>query len=201
MKRAKLRIKSSAGFIETLVNDPEGERSGLAFIAHPHPLYGGSMDNKVVQSLAQLCHDQGLVAVRPNFRGVGQSDGEYTGGEGECDDMLAVIQFVRAHYDPTLPIYLCGFSFGGFVQHLVAQQITAHCLLLISPAVNLYAFGNVPVNTFIIHGELDEVVPFDAAWKFALTNQIQFRSIAGAGHYYHGKLAELKSEALQACLD
>jgi Predicted hydrolase of the alpha/beta superfamily len=160
MKRSKLRIKSAIGHIETLVNDPGDKRRGLAFIAHPHPLHGGSMDNKVVQSIAQICHDQGYVAVRPNFRGVGSSDGEYTGGSGETEDMLAVIAFVRSHYDATLPIVLAGFSFGGYVQHRVAQQIAVDKLLLIGPAVNLYEFGSVPANTTIIHGVEDEVVPF-----------------------------------------
>ncbi len=201
MKRAKLRIKSSAGHVETLVNDPEGSRSGIAFIAHPHPLHGGTMDNKVVQMLARMCHDRGLVTVRPNFRGVGQSDGAYTGGEGESEDMLAVIRFVCGHFGNSLPVYLGGFSFGGYVQHLVAREITPAHLLLVSPAVNLYEFGGVPPQTTIIHGERDEVVPFDAAWKFALSHQIGFRPVAGAGHYYHGKLAELKSEALLACQD
>lgn len=199
MKRARLRIPSSAGFIETLVNDPGSERRGLVFIAHPHPLHGGTLDNKVVQSIAQLCHEQGMVAVRPNFRGVGQSDGAYTGGDGETDDMLRVIEFVRAHYDTALPILLAGFSFGGYVQHRVAQQLAPQRLLLISPAVNLYDFGELPAQTTIIHGEQDEIVPFDAAWKFALAQRTEFRPIAGAGHFYHGKLGELKLEALAAC--
>lgn len=199
MKRAKLRIKSDTGFIETLVNDPGDSRRGLAFIAHPHPLHGGTMDNKVVQSIAQICHDQGYVAVRPNFRGVGSSDGEYTGGIGETEDMLAVIAFVRGHYDAALPIVLAGFSFGGYVQHRVAQQMTVSKLLLIGPAVNLYEFGAVPTDTTIIHGVEDEIVPFADAQNWAQNHNIAFQSIADTGHFFHGKLAELKTAVLSAC--
>lgn len=200
MKRSKLRIKSAIGHIETLVNDPGDNRRGLAFIAHPHPLHGGTMDNKVVQSIAQLCHDQGYVAVRPNFRGVGSSDGEYTGGNGETEDMLAVIAFVRSHYDTALPIILAGFSFGGYVQHRVAQQMPVSKLILIGPAVNLYDFGAVPANTTIIHGVDDEVVPFADAQDWAQLHDIAFKPIGDAGHFFHGKLAELKAAALTACL-
>ena len=200
MKRSKLRIKSAIGHIETLVNDPGDMRRGLAFIAHPHPLHGGTMDNKVVQTLAQLCHDQGYVAVRPNFRGVGSSDGEYTGGSGETEDMLTVIEFIRSHYDATLPIILAGFSFGGYVQHRVAQQLDVSKLILIGPAVNLYEFGVVAANTTIIHGKEDEVVPFADAQNWAQAHAIAFKPIADAGHFFHGKLAELKAATLTACL-
>ncbi|MDR3391507.1 MAG: alpha/beta hydrolase [Sulfuriferula sp.] len=200
MKRSKLRIKSAIGHIETLVNDPGDTRRGLAFIAHPHPLHGGTMDNKVVQSIAQTCHDQGYVAIRPNFRGVGSSDGEYTGGIGETEDMLAVIAFVRSHYDATLPIVLAGFSFGGYVQHRVAQQMEVSKLILIGPAVNLYEFGAVPAATTIIHGVDDEVVPFADAENWAQAHNIEFRPINDAGHFFHGKLAELKAATLTACL-
>ena len=199
MKRAKLRIKSAIGYIETLVNDPGDMRRGLAFIAHPHPLHGGTMDNKVVQSIAQICHDEGYVAVRPNFRGVGSSDGEYTGGIGETEDMLAVIDFVRSHYDASLPVVLAGFSFGGYVQHRVAQQIPVSKLILIGPAVNLYEFGAVPTNTTVIHGIDDEVVPFADAQHWAQAHNISFKEIGDTGHFFHGKLAELKAVVLSAC--
>ena len=200
MKRSRLRIPCAIGHIETVLNDPGDTRRGLAFIAHPHPLHGGTLDNKVVQSIAQVCHDQAFVAVRPNFRGVGSSDGNYTGGSGETEDMLAVIAFVRSHYESTLPVVLVGFSFGSYVQHCVAQQITVSKLLLIAPAVNLYEFGNIPAGTAVIHGQHDEVVPYEAAQAWAQTNDIAFYGIADAGHFFHGKLAELKAAALAICL-
>lgn len=199
MQRSRLRIKTAVGNIETVVNDPGDQRRGLAFIAHPHPLHGGTLDNKVVQTLAQTCHDAGYVAVRPNFRGVGGSDGEYDGGTGETEDMLAVIDFVRGHYDGVLPVILAGFSFGAYVQHRVARQIAARKLILIGPAVNLYKFDCVPPETAIIHGENDEVVPLAAARAWAQTCGMGIEIIRGAGHFFHGRLAELKSAALAAC--
>jgi alpha/beta superfamily hydrolase len=199
VKRSKLRIKTAAGNIETVVNDPGNHRRGLAFIAHPHPLHGGTLDNKVVQTLAQTCHDEGYVAVRPNFRGVGGSDGEYDSGIGETEDMLAVIDFVRGNYDADLPILLAGFSFGAYVQHRVAQHIAVHKLILIGPAVNLYEFDCVPPSTTIIHGESDELVPLAAAQAWAQTCGTPIAIIRGTGHFFHGKLAELKSAALTAC--
>jgi hypothetical protein len=199
MKRSKLRIKSAMGHIETLINDPGESRCGLAFIAHPHPLHGGTMDNKVVLSLAQTCYEQGYVAVRPNFRGVGSSDGNYTGGIGETEDMLALIAFVRGHYATDLPIVLAGFSFGGYVQHRVAQQLSVRKLVLIGPAVNLYEFGNVPASTSVIHGVNDEIVPHAEAQVWAQNQGVHFHTINDTGHFFHGKLAELKSAVLTAC--
>ncbi|MHB0992195.1 MAG: alpha/beta hydrolase [Burkholderiales bacterium] len=200
MKRSKLRIPCAVGHIETVLNDPGDTRRGLAFIAHPHPLHGGTLDNKVVQSIAQICHDQSYVAIRPNFRGVGSSDGSYTGGSGETEDMLTVIAFVRSHYESTLPVVLVGFSFGSYVQHRVAQQMPVKKLLLIAPAVNLYQFGSVPADAAIIHGENDEIVPYNAAQNWAKANNVAFYGIADAGHFFHGKLAELKKAALTICL-
>ena len=199
MKRARLRIKTAIGNIETMVNDPGSTRRGLAFIAHPHPLHGGTFDNKVVQTLAQTCHDEGYVAVRPNFRGVGGSDGEYDAGIGETDDMLAVIVFVRAQYADALPIVLAGFSFGAYVQHRVAQRIAHDKLILIGPAVNMYTFDTVPPGTCIIHGEHDELVPLSAAQDWAQANTARLTVIRDTGHFFHGKLAELKAAALAAC--
>ncbi len=199
MKRARLRIKSAIGNIETVVNDPGAERRGLAFIAHPHPLHGGTLDNKVVQTLAQTCHDAGYVAVRPNFRGVGDSDGSYDNGIGETDDLLTVIAFVRAQYAAGLPIVLAGFSFGAYVQHRVAQRIAHDKLILIGPAVNMYNFGAVPAHTHVIHGETDELVPLAAAQAWAQRSAAPLEVIPGASHFFHGKLAELKAAALAAC--
>ena len=138
--------------METLVNDPVENRRGVAFIAHPHSLHGGSMDNKVVQTLAKAAYGLGMVVVRPNFRGVGQSEGEYDQGAGESGDMLDIIHFVMGHY-AGLPIYLAGFSFGAYVQHQVASQLHHERLLLVAPAVNLYTFQPVPSSTLLIHGE------------------------------------------------
>ena len=167
LKRHKLRIATPGGRMETVIDDPgdalnEAGRKGLMLIAHPHPLQGGSMDNKVVHTLARVATDHGYVAVRPNFRGVGMSEGQYDRGIGETDDLLAIIDFVGKNY-PGLPWRLAGFSFGGFVQHRVAKQINANCVILVAPAVNLYPFDEPVPGTVLIPGHEDEVVPCSAA--------------------------------------
>ena len=109
MKRFKLRIPVPAGKLETVIDDPEADRRGLLLVAHPHPLHGGSLDNKVVTTLARAANEAGWVSVRPNFRGVGMSDGEFDAGVGETDDLLAVARFVEASY-PGLPWALAGVA-------------------------------------------------------------------------------------------
>lgn len=178
--------------METLVNDPVEQRRGVAFIAHPHPLHGGSMDNKVIQTLAQTVYKLGMVAVRPNFRGVGHSEGLYDKGVGETEDMLDVIQFVMGHYEG-LPVYLAGFSFGAYVQHRVARRQPHEKLLLIAPAVNLYEFQPVPASTLLIHGGEDELVPLDEARRFVKASGATLATIPGADHFFHKKLKELAS--------
>ncbi len=176
--------------METLVNDPVDRRRGVAFIAHPHSLHGGSMDNKVVQTLAKAAYGLDMVVVRPNFRGVGQSEGEYDQGAGESGDMLEIIRFVMGHY-ADLPIYLAGFSFGSYVQHQVAMRLRYERLLLVAPAVNLYAVQPVPASTLLIHGERDELVPVDAVSRCANACGATLPVIPGADHYFHKKLKEL----------
>jgi uncharacterized protein len=176
--------------METLINDPLDERRGVAFIAHPHPLHGGTMNNKVVQTVAQVAYRLGIVAVRPNFRGVGQSDGRFDNGVGETLDMMEIIQVVMGHYD-NLPIFLAGFSFGAYVQHRVARKLAHARLLLIAPAVNLYAFEPVSPNTLLIHGDQDELVPLAETRRYAEASGATLMAIAGADHFFHAKLKEL----------
>ena len=192
MNRFKLRIPTPAGHTETLVNDPQEDRRGLVFIGHPHPLHGGSMDNKVVQTIAQAAYQRGWVAVRPNFRGVGASDGSYDGGVGEAADMLAVVEFVTAHY-PALPIHLAGFSFGAYVQHRVARSLAARSLALIGPAVTLYDFGPVQPATHVIHGERDEIVPLAAVRDWTTIQQVPLTVVPQANHFFDRKLKELRA--------
>jgi uncharacterized protein len=198
LKRHKLRIPAPGGRMEVVIDDPGASRKGLMLIAHPHPLQGGSLDNKVVHTLARAATDEGFVAVRPNFRGVGMSEGEHDRGQGEVEDMLAIIDFVSQNY-PGLGWSLAGFSFGGYVQQQVAQRIDTHCVLLVAPAVNLYAFGAPAPGTRIIHGDEDEVVPFADARAWAEQHQVPLTVIPGAGHFFHGKLAELKAAATALC--
>lgn len=203
LKRHRLRIDTPGGRMETVIDDPGGStddsgRKGLLLIAHPHPLQGGSMDNKVVHTLARVATDHGHVAVRPNFRGVGMSEGEYDKGIGETEDMLAIVEFVSRNY-PDLPWRLAGFSFGAYVQHRVAQRIRTDCVILVAPAVNLYDFDVPAPGATIIHGDLDEVVPYPEALAWASQHDVPLRVIPGSDHFFHGKLAELKQAVSELC--
>jgi hypothetical protein len=197
-KQHKLRIKGPVGPIETVIEEPSGTPLGLALIAHPHPLKGGSLDNKVAWTLARAAFACGLVAVRPNFRGVGESAGEYDHGIGETDDLLALAAAITAHYGK-LPWTLMGFSFGAYVQHRVAQELHAQRLIMVGPAVSMYSFEATHIPTSILHGTEDEVIPFQAAREYAETHAIPLIAIEGAGHFFHGKLRELQSQVEALC--
>jgi hypothetical protein len=198
MKRYKLRIPAAAGKLETVIDDPEGERRGLLLVAHPHPLHGGTLDNKVVTTLAKAANEAGWVSVRPNFRGVGMSDGKYDAGKGETDDLLAVARFVETNY-PNLPWALAGFSFGAFVQHRLRQQLDACRLILVAPAVTLYEFDPVPSDSVVIFGDADELIPSTAMRAWAEQQHLTMKIIPDAGHFFHGKLRELKQAFMEAC--
>lgn len=199
MKRYKLRIKrADGGAVETVVDDPEGNRRGLALIAHPHPLHGGSMDNKVVTTLAKAAVECGYVAVRFNFRGVGNSDGEFDHGEGETEDLLAVAEFVGPKFG-NLPLYLYGFSFGAYVQHRASRYLQAEHLVMVGPAVSMYAFQPPALPTDIIHGEIDELIPLAAAEDYAQQHNIPLHVIEGADHFFHKKLRPLQEQLLDLC--
>ncbi|MDP2833262.1 MAG: alpha/beta hydrolase [Pseudomonadota bacterium] len=191
MKRHKLRIKVPVGYLETVIEEPDGAPKGLALIAHPHSLKGGSLDNKVAWTLARAALACGLIAVRPNFRGVGGSDGSFDHGIGESEDLLALAASVASHYGP-LPWTLLGFSFGAYVQHRVARELHAQRLILVGPAVSMYEFAANNIPTTLIHGNEDEVIPFAAARDYARRHDIPLIEIPGAGHFFHGKLRELQ---------
>lgn len=198
MSRFKLRIDGPGGKIETVINDPGATRRGLALIAHPHPLHGGTLDNKVTQTIADTFFDFGYVAVRPNFRGVGQSEGEYDHGKGEVADMLAVYAFVHERY-PDLPVTLAGFSFGAYVQSVVSESVKPAHLLLVGPAVNMFHMGDAPPHTIVIHGENDQVVPLAEVRDWASKSGFTLGVVRDADHFFHKKLAELKDHILNLC--
>lgn len=198
MSRFKLRIDGPSGRIETVIDDPGPGRKGLALVAHPHPLHGGSLDNKVVTTIANTLFDLGYVAVRPNFRGVGASEGEYDHGLGEVKDMLAVHDFVRPRY-PDLPLILAGFSFGAYVQSAASESLHPEHLLLVAPAVSMFNMGAVPPHTIVIHGELDDVAPMAEAQAWAQRHGCVFACVRGADHFFHKKLSALKEHILQLC--
>lgn len=198
MRNYRLRIPGPSGPIETVINDPAAVRSGIALIAHPHPLHGGSLDNKVTATIAKTLAAKGYVCVRPNFRGVGNSAGEYAYGDGEADDMLAVWQFISAKFS-SAPLLLAGFSFGAYVQAKVAPQLPAQRLILVAPAINLFTFDALAAATFVIHGEYDELVPLAAVKTWTAAHAIPLAVVAGAGHYFHRHLSQLTRTLTQVC--
>lgn len=198
MKRHRLRIKLPVGKIETVIEDPEGERRGLALIAHPHPLHGGSLDNKVAWTLAKAALNRGLVAIRPNFRGVGESEGSFDHGIGETEDLLGIAAAVAPHY-PNLSWTLMGFSFGAYVQHRVAAELHAERLIMVGPAVSMYAFDAPAIPTHIVHGTEDELIPVTAVRAYAQAHGIALHEIAGAGHFFHGQLKPLQTLVESLC--
>lgn len=191
------QIAGPAGAIECAVDKPAQEPRGVAVLCHPHPQFGGTMDNKVVQTLARACVQLGYTSVRFNFRGIGNSGGAWDQGSGEVDDALAVI---AAHRRCGQPLLLGGFSFGGYVAASAAARLPAgqpaQQLLLIAPAVVNFKTPPVPAGTLLVHGELDDVVPLQALLTWAqppaqpLTHAVTL--IPGAGHFFHGQLTLLK---------
>lgn len=198
MSRYKLRIDGPDGKIEVVINDPGSARRGIALVAHPHPLHGGSMDNKVVQTVANTLFELGYVAVRPNFRGVGQSEGSYDHGKGEVEDMLATANFVLPKY-PDLPLILAGFSFGAYIQCQVCQSLSPQRVVLIGPAVNLFEFGAAPAGVVVIHGERDELVPLSAVQAWSAPLGVQVEIVPDADHFFHRKLSALKRTIIERC--
>jgi uncharacterized protein len=191
LTRHRLRIKVPIGHLETVIEEPEGTPRGLALVAHPHPLRGGSLDNKVAWTCARAALACGLVAVRPNFRGVGTSSGSFDHGIGETVDLLALAASLAAHYGP-LPWTLIGFSFGAYVQSRVAHELHAERLIMVAPAVSMYEFEPAHIPTTLIHGDADEVIPYAAAHAYAERHAIPLITLHGAGHFFHGRLRELQ---------
>ena len=185
-------------------------RRGWALVLHPHPLQGGARENKVVTTIARACVQHGLVAVRPNFRGVGLSEGEFDKSVGETRDMLALVAQVREQH-PELaqaPWVLAGFSFGTAVAAQTYAALAEHgdaplpsALMLMGPAVNRFQSHEVqvPGDTLMVHGEQDEVVPLSEAMDWARPRSIPVVVIPGASHFFHGKLLVLR-ELVQARL-
>lgn len=185
-------IDGPAGLLEVVRNVPEVTPAGIALVAHPHPLQGGSLDNKVAQTLARTFFALGYVAVRFNFRGVGASAGAFDEGNGETEDALAVLADARQRWGHDLPIVLAGFSFGTFVQTRVARTIGIERLVLIGPAVGRFALEAVPVNTIVIHGEQDEVVPLADVFAWARPQELPVIVFPGCSHFFHGRLPQLQ---------
>jgi alpha/beta superfamily hydrolase len=194
----RVLIDGAAGAIETDLNDPGGTRRGVAVIAHPNPLQGGTKDNKVVTTLAKTFYNLRYVTARPNFRGVGASAGEHDAGNGETDDLVRVIEYMQRRFEGG-ELVLAGFSFGSFVQTRVAKRVSANRIVLVGPAVNRFPSETVPADTLVIHGEQDEVVPLDAVFDWARPQQLPVVVVPGGEHFFHGRLNLLGQIVMRYC--
>ena len=187
----RLAVHGAAGAIEVVANVPGPALRGIALVCHPHPLQGGTLDNKVVQTLAKAFFALGYAALRFNFRGVGASAGTYDEGRGETDDALVVLADARTRYGDALPIALAGFSFGSYVVTRVASRVDAQGLVLVGAAVNRFDVPEVPQDTIVIHGEEDDVVPLAAVLAWARPQALPVVVFPGSGHFFHGRLPQL----------
>lgn len=200
----QLAVQGPAGSLQTLVDTPTLETGqkpvGVALIAHPHPLFGGTMDNKVVQTMARAFVQSGWMAVRFNFRGVGTSAGSYDEGRGELQDLLAMID----HFSPAATqqgaLALAGFSFGAFVtSHAVQALHTARTIdrvVLVGTAAGRFDVAPLPqdlhAETLVLHGEQDDTVPLAAALDWARPQNLPVVVLPGVGHFFHGQLLLLR---------
>ena len=192
----KRLITGPAGQIECAIDLPaDGTvRRGMALICHPNPSQGGTMDNKVVQTLARAFVQLGYRAVRFNFRGTGQSAGAWDEGRGEIDDALAVLAATR---EPGEVLVLAGFSFGGYIASQAARRLPEdqkpQRMALIGPATSRFDTATVPADTVVIHGEIDDVVPLSAVLDWARPQALPVIVVPGVGHFFHGQLPLLKN--------
>lgn len=193
----KLSVHGHAGRLEAVYAEPAGDPRGIAVVAHPHPLFGGTMDNKVVQTLARTFCELGQVAVRFNFRGVGDSAGAWDEGKGETEDVLSVAHAAREKLGH-LPLTLAGFSFGGFVAARAARRLHPRRLILVAPAVSRFETPEVPAGTLVVHGEMDEVVPLKDVLDWARPQELPVVVVPGVEHFFHGRLHLLKQIVLDA---
>ena len=187
-------VEGAAGKIECAVDKPDGDPRGVALIAHPHPLYGGTLDNKVAQTLARAFVELGYESWRPNFRGVGESAGKYDEGRGEVDDLAAVFHALKSS-----SVVLAGFSFGAAMQARLAEKLKKEDgfeperLVLVGVAVVHFETPPVPADTLLIHGERDETVPLAAVLDWARPQELPIVLVPGADHFFSHKLHSLRS--------
>jgi alpha/beta superfamily hydrolase len=180
-------VRGPAGRIECAVDAPEAASRGTALVAHPHPLYGGSLDNKVVQTLARALVALGYEAWRPNFRGVGATEGAHDEGRGELADLQAIVE----HLQPQ-KLVLAGFSFGAALQAQLSKRLKIERLLLVGVAVTRLEVPEVPRDSLVIHGENDDTVPLAALLDWARPQELPVILVPGADHFFHRKLHVLR---------
>jgi alpha/beta superfamily hydrolase len=203
------QIEMSIDLPDELKNNPDFLVRGLALVAHPHPLMGGTMDNKVAQTMARAFNQLGYVSVRPNFRGVGATAGVHDDGVGEMEDLLHVTNWMRTPLSwnqfeatsqqawvqtaNTLPLVVSGFSFGSFVgTHLVQRLAELGCpaerLVMVGSAAGKWVLASVPADTILIHGEVDETIPLIDVFDWARPQELTVQVVPGADHFFHRRL-------------
>jgi alpha/beta superfamily hydrolase len=202
-------IEMSIDLPDELKSDPSFEVRGLALVAHPHPLMGGTMDNKVAQTIARSFNQLGYISVRPNFRGVGGTAGVHDDGVGELEDLLHVSEWMQtpsswSQYEATanhawinlantLPLVVSGFSFGSFVGSHLVQRLAdlgrpAERLVMVGSAAGKWTLAPVPADTILIHGELDETIPLIDVLDWARPQELTVQVVPGADHFFHRRL-------------
>ena len=181
-------VAGPAGRIECAVDSPEGEARGVALVAHPHPLFGGTLDNKVVQTLARAFVELGYEAWRPNFRGVGQTEGRHDEGRGELEDLHAVLKLFKKDR-----FILAGFSFGASLAAKLAEREKPEWLVLIGVGLTRIMAPPVAPGTLVIHGENDDTVPLAAVMDWARPQELPVVVVPGADHFFHRKLHIIKA--------
>ena len=213
----KINFQGPVGLIEASLDLPDELRHapssykprGIALVAHPHPLLGGTMDNKVAQTLARTFAQLGYVTLRPNFRGVGATEGVHDDGKGEAQDLLAVIAWMKDSFSwqgikeleghawpqlvEELPLAMAGFSFGSYVSSYVVKELTEkneapERLIMVGSATSKWDVAPVPKDTIVIHGEVDDVIPLTSVLDWARPQELTVQVIPGADHFFHRKL-------------
>lgn len=202
-----LTLAGPVGSLEAITAFPlnSGAMRAIGVICHPHPLYGGTLTNKVVHAISRTLNDLGVGTVRFNFRGVGASVGQYAEGAGEVDDLLAVIDWVNESY-PDHALWLAGFSFGAYIALLGAHRRAVAQLVTIAPPVNMFDVSGVVAPDcpwLLIQGDQDEIVPCHdvLAWAAQLAPAPQVVCMKEVDHFFHGHLNDLREvlrEALTA---
>jgi len=197
----KFILPGGGGNMQCVLDMPNGTPRGIALVAHPHPLYGGTMDNKVAVTLSRTFVTLGYAAARFNFRGVGSSEGSHDEGIGETDDMAILHDYMVERF-PGLPVALTGFSFGTFVQARLQQRLMeqgrpAERLVLVGTAAGKWPVPSVPPETILIHGEMDDTITLTQVFDWARPLDVPVIVIPGADHFFHRKLGHIKNLVIQ----
>jgi uncharacterized protein len=195
-------LMGAAGKLECALDLPDNAPIGIALVAHPHPLFGGTMENKVVQTIDRTFVGLGYAVARMNFRGVGRSEGTHDEGRGETDDMALLLSYMKQEY-PSLPVVLAGFSFGTYVLAQLQLQLAAlgdppSRMMLVSATAGKWDLPDVPKNTILIHGENDELIRLSDVLAWARPLDIPVIVIPGGEHLFDRKLHHLRNIILDA---